>query len=282
MPPGLNAVAALALTLMPLHGSAHPQSGSGNASASPSPVFAVAAIKPTDPHIGIWQLQPTVSGLKARGVTLLDLVQEAYATYEANRVTGGPAWMKSERFDVEAKYDAEDVPHPGDLTLNQRRAALQALLADRFRLRVHREVREMPAFALLLADRGPKLHATDAATAFKTSIKGVDSLVRVSQSGHLEGTNFTAQGLAGLLTHQAGRLVIDKTGLQGRYDFVLHWTPNLDRPRAPQAPVQDPDADTAWPALPAALSEQLGLKLQAIKAPVEVIVVDGAEHPAEN
>ncbi len=248
--------------------------------------FAVATIKPTDPHASGMRIEFRPNGFTARGITLREVIQEAYATYEENRLEGGPAWLKVNKFDIEAKIDTERTPGFLDLNIYQRRAMLRKLLADRFKLTLHRESRQIPTYALVIGKNGPKLHETDAAEAPQTGIKGVDMLITRSGSGELEGRNFTMPGLAQDLAGDTGRVVIDRTGLKGRYDISLHWTPdNLPTNMAGGSstdPIGTATGDPVWPSLFTALQEQLGLRLDAVRSPVEVLVTDHVEMPSPN
>ena len=150
---------------------------------------------------------------------------------------------------------------------------LQRLLRERFKLVVHREPKQVPAFALEVGPRG--ILAQPAKEALPQGIAGYEGLIRVSRPGHLEAFDFECAGFATVLQGALGRLVVDRTGLRGRYDFILHWSP--DTPS--EASASD---DAAWPYLPKALQEQLGLRLVSTTAPMEVIVIDHAEPPSEN
>lgn len=177
----------------------------------------------------------------------------------ARDVIGGPAWIGSDRWDISAKMPAEYAAMPRGQFLNPQdpflKKMIQTLLADRFRLVIHREAREVSGLALVVAKNGPKMAAA-ARPEEDDRLQGGAS--------YLKATNFTMKLLAQVLSGR-GTLVVDKTGLAGGYDFDL---PN----------------DTAGekPSLATAVEEQLGLKLEATKIPVDAVVVDGAERPTEN
>ncbi len=235
--------------------------------AAPVPHFAVATVKPS--RLDGWDLRYTDDGLAARGVSLEQMVEEAYAAYLPGGVTGGASWMTKDTFDVVGKLDVEELPEYRELTLHQRQAMLQGLLADRFKLRVHRETKQVPAFALEVGPHG--LLATPAKETLASGVKGIQGVVRVMQPGHLEAADFSCGGFATVLQGTGlGRMVVDRTGLAGRYDFALHWTP------------ESAGDGGAWPPLPKALQEQLGLRLVSTTAAMEVVVIDGAEKPTEN
>jgi uncharacterized protein (TIGR03435 family) len=197
------------------------------------------------------------------------------------QVVGGPDWVRSEgeRFDILAKI-------PDGTSRAQRDAMVRALLADRFKLKTHLETREAPMYALVMARPdgrlGPRLsesgldcHARRAATNRGERVAPPDELGRppcVLQSslGSIRGGGIPIADFARALSFLgfAGRPVVDRSGLTGEYDLELRWTP--DRTRQ-----DDPDA----PTLVTALREQLGLKLEATKGPVNVLVIDSAERP---
>jgi uncharacterized protein (TIGR03435 family) len=149
---------------------------------------------------------------------------------------------------------------------------MQRLLADKFKLAVHNETRELPVYALVLAKGGMKFQAA----------KDPNSGVRSSgRTGQLKGQGVTMADLAKALTRtlqtELGRVVIDQTNLTGKYDLTLKWTPSMGSP-----PMLNGQPDTSAPDIFTAVQEQLGLKLESTKAPVPVLVVDHAELPSEN
>jgi uncharacterized protein (TIGR03435 family) len=188
-----------------------------------------------------------------KNVTLKACITWAYRMTDAQ--VYGPDWLASERFDIVAKTESGK-PQP---------EMLAAALSERFKLTVHRETKEMTVYALVAAKNGPKLKKGEPGEGDTTS-----------RRGHLTATRTSMAGLARFLAGpnvRLGRLVVDKTGLEGVFDFTLDWTPeNGDRKNA-----------DAPPSIFEALQEQLGLKLDAQKGPVEVLIVDHAEKvPTEN
>jgi uncharacterized protein (TIGR03435 family) len=241
--------------------------------------YEVATIKPNNTGNGSWRLEFTVNGLTATGVPMRKLIAEAYATYDKERLVGLPAWGESEMFDIEAKFDTIAIPNYKDLSLDQRRLMLRALLAERFKLVLHREMRDIDAFALVVGKNGPKFSESAPEEIAEGEIKGYDGYVTKSQRGQLDITGVSMKGFAGMLRYLVGRYVVDKTGLPGRYDLSLRWTPDDSSGAAPSAATSD---DPAGPSIFTALQEQLGLKLQLGKFPVETLVVDKMEHPSVN
>ncbi len=238
--------------------------------AHADPSFEVATIRlnPTD---GGWRLQPTLDGYTGLRVTLLYLIEEAYGLYDEQRISAGPAWLKSSKFDLEAKIDVAEVPDYKKLALGRRRAMLRQLLAERFGLKLHHESKDFEAYALVPAKGGAKLVESKPAAVEEASVQGINCHVTKSARGYLklEGCSMTA--LAGILRIPVQRTVVDRSGLIGRYDFELHWRPE-----------DSPDMDGDWPSVFTALTEQLGLRLQPAKVPMDTIVIDAAEMPSGN
>jgi bla regulator protein blaR1 len=188
-----------------------------------------------------------------------------------SRILGGPDWLRQDidQFEIHAKIEDSEYASMQKMTPAQQheRVALmeQSLLADRFRLKVHFETRELPVYALEVAKSGAKLNPA----------KNQESS-RISTRAHEQEREMTAVGvtleqfvLSPLVTGPAGRMVVDQTGLNGAFDFTLQWTPELA-------------ASAEAPSFFNAIREQLGLQLAPSKAPVEVIVIDHIEQPSAN
>ncbi|HEY1743206.1 MAG TPA: TIGR03435 family protein [Granulicella sp.] len=250
-----------------------------------APQLEVATVRPSDPakeHLGLYWRKP--DGFKLEGTTLRGMIAYAYSVPGSVKglVQGGPAWMLSDAFDVQVKVDPATTERwnklPQQPVDEERRSLERALLTERFQLKLHREMREMPAFVLTVAKGGSKL---------QTPVPEKDLQAGVPQSrinflgrGHWQGHFALLSNLSRSLTTEPeadGRPVVDKTGLTGQYDFTLHWTPVDPGPGA--APT---DAAEQGPSLFTALEEQLGLKLTPAKEQIEVIVVDSVEKPSEN
>ena len=248
-------------------------------------LFDVATIKPNKGNNG-WRLEFTPDGFTARGVVLRQVIQEAFGIYEEDRMYGGPTWLVSEKFDIEAKVDSADAAGFRDFSLDQRRFMLQKFLADRFKLAVHRETKELPVYALVVAKNGPKLHESKPDTIYHSQIKGINGLVTHSERGHLEVQGFSMKAFAKLLYFSVGRTVVDQTGLTGRYDFSLHWMPDevsAQTGKVTEGGQQEAGApDSYGPSIFTAFQEQLGLKLDQTKSPLDTIAIDHVEHPSEN
>lgn len=246
-----------------------------------APVFEVAAIKLNNSGSGSSNSDTNNGRLTATNVSLKGLMQyEAYGI-PASRILGGPKWLDSTRFDIEAKMDDAEAAQLKALDYEHRRVQAQAmfqqLLADRFQLKVHWETRELPVYALVVTKKGAKLQPA----------KDTTGNTGTSSNSHGSGVQFTATGqtlaqLAESLTsaaaHDLGREVIDRTGIEGKYDVSLNWT------RDTGAASAGPDSNTqdSGPSIFTAIQEQLGLKLEPSKGPVRVLVIDHAEMPSEN
>jgi uncharacterized protein (TIGR03435 family) len=246
------------------------------AQQEPKLAFEVASIKPGnsgDERSGFY-LQPG-GRLTASNVSLKRLISYAYDVRD-HQIAKGPTWLDVDAFTVEAKPDsAFTLPRgplpPGPPSPAQSapsRRMMQSLLADRFQLAVHRESRELPVFELALAKGGSKLKSAAAR-------QGLPDGLLHGGRGQVEGIAVPMWVVTFMLTQEVGRSVIDKTGLGGHYDFELKWTPETARR-------ESPDALPELPSLFTALQEQLGLRLESAKGPVEIIVVDRAEKPDAN
>lgn len=259
--------------------------------AAASPVYEVASIKPNksdNPRV-FFMFSP--NGFTATKVSLQMLIETAYGV-EENRISGAPSWANSEKYDIEAKMDSSVADDLRKLSEDQRTPArqrmLQALLADRFKLRLHRENRDLPVYELVIAKNGPKLHKAKTGDTYTNGVKGSDG--RPAGTGTwINGDNIIGQGipisdLVEELSQRLGRAVVDETGLTGNYDFTLRWTP--DDGQAPTGAVLgDAGAtlpDSSGPSIFSAIQAQLGLKLESKKGPVPVLVVDHVERPSEN
>ena len=219
-------------------------------------VFEVASVKPN--NVG-GRTSFTASGgrLTVTNFSLTMLMQYAFGIREF-QISGGPGWLTTDRYDIVATTGAQ-----GALNRKALEPYLQSLLRDRFQLRVHRETKAFQVYSLVVAKNGPKLTAH--AGAGESSISGRDGLGRISKIA----TNATIARLANTLGAELDQAVIDNTGLNGGYDFKLEWAPN-------------PTPDSDEPSLFTAVQQQLGLKLESTRSPVEIIVIDSAEKPSAN
>ncbi|WP_158822114.1 TIGR03435 family protein [Granulicella sp. S156] len=236
------------------------------------PAFEVATIKPSGRTDGSLRLEPTPDGFTGMNISLLNLVGEAYGIFDAQLITGGPPWIDRDKFDLEAKFNAAEIPDAKNLTYRQRGEMLQSLLADRFHLKVHWEKRTFPVYDLVIAKGGPKLRETKPEDVFQ-GVGGASCLFRGSRRGYIQVQGCRPKDLEDHLRSATGRTVIDKTGITTRSDFELRWTPDNTPADAPESTGQS---------IFTALQEQLGLKLVPATAPLNILVIDSASRPSEN
>jgi uncharacterized protein (TIGR03435 family) len=190
------------------------------------------------------------------------LLMTAYQV-EPWQISGGPVWMETDRFNIVANAPGESAPTP-----EQVRQMLRTLLADRFQLKVHREKREGPVYALVVDKKGPKLTPSTASDSTFSAGGGARAVRLTFQKQTMEYLALQLSNSGGL-----GREVLDKTGLTGSYDFQLNWAAGQDG---------NPPPDSNEPGLFTALEEQLGLKLEPQKGLVELLIIDHAEKPSPN
>ena len=208
-----------------------------------------------------------------RNFPLKNLIEYAF-NVQNFQIKEGPASILSEHFDIRAKLDTSAHVNPNmsdeeqGSFLKEQRRRVQNLLADRFQLRLHRETRELPVYALMAAKNGPKLHESAV-----TDGPNAPSSTRIGP-GRFSGRRIKPSSLAEALSNQLGRTVIDRTGLNGFYDFTLKWMPDESSERMFK--------ESSGPSLFTAIQEQLGLKLEPSKGPVEILVIDHVEQPSEN
>jgi uncharacterized protein (TIGR03435 family) len=250
------------------------------------PAWDVSTIKPSAKDVRNSMLMFTPDGVRITNVPLFFVVRESFGL-EDDRIFGGPAWAKSTNFDIEAKVAPEDAPKLKSLNFDQRRQMLVTLLQDRCGLKFHHETRDMPVYDLVIAKGGSKLTASKPdPPADEGGEKRPNRMLMMNGRGHVESTGADIHGLSRILSSQLHRTVIDKTGLSGNYDYKLDWTPDDAVPAVAKGADAATDnastQDNAGPSLFTALEEQLGLKLEASKGPVDVVVIDGLEQPTAN
>lgn len=257
--------------------------------------YAVATVKLTSPDGESSALQATPDLLHVRDMTLGRLIRVAYGLQDGELV-GGPVWINSSTFDIEAKSNeaiSVDPKNVSDDRLKARAAnpmlPFQNLLADRFQLKVHREAREIPAYALVVAKGGSKMRPSNDQSNLEqlgmhNASYGNLPGIRAMGKGQLFAIKTTMDDLTHSLTtiyaDQIGRRVVNMTGLTGTYDFKLEWTPDQDQ--GANQPGGEPPPDSSGPSIFTALQEQLGLKLEPQKHSLPVLVIDHVEMPSAN
>jgi uncharacterized protein (TIGR03435 family) len=218
-------------------------------------------------------------------MTLKLLMTIAYRVQDF-QISGGPNWIGSDRFDIVAKAEEGSNSKIPEM--------LQALLEDRFKLTLHRETKEMPIYALTVAKGGLKLHESEGECPPRPSGPPPPPVPGKMPSppcggmfmgrNQTAGNHITMEQLVINLSRTLGRTVIDKTGLTAKYDIKLEWTPDQSQvqfgPGGPMPPPSEPE--NSGPSIYTALQEQLGLKLESQKGPVEVLIIDHVEQASAN
>jgi uncharacterized protein (TIGR03435 family) len=237
--------------------------------------FDVVSIHPSPPshdgHHHIWN-DVHESQFRTGNLSIADLIQYAY-NLPKSQIVNRPAWIDSAMYDIDAKSDAQADAElkslPSNEAAEEKRRMVQALLRDRFSLKMHDEKRDLALYNLVVAKGGEK---------FAPSKQNGTTIDTWRSQIHVQGSDDTLDLLARQLAQVLGRVVVNQTGLTGRYDLKLRWTPDDD----PQPLLNgDPDPN-APPGLFTAIQEQLGLKLDSGKGPVPVLVIDHIERPSEN
>ena len=236
-------------------------------------VFEVATIKPSNPAT------PGQSILVGRGgsnlftttnTTLNDLISFAYGI-QVRQIVGGPSWLESDKFDITAKPEPQGIPNATQL-----RTMVKKLLAERFGFAFHGEKREMPAYVITVGKDGPKLAKDDSGGLLPGFGGRGPGSIGVRNSTMAEFAEF-------LQARILDRPVVDQTGITGRFDFTLEWRPDVAQVGPPGGPApQLPPEVEARPDLFTAIQEQVGLKLESTKAPVDAYVIDKVQKPSEN
>jgi uncharacterized protein (TIGR03435 family) len=255
-----------------LLGLALPTFGQGAASvAATTAAFDVVSIKPNKTGSGSISIDRDFDRISATNVPLKTLILMAYELKMEDQIQGLPSWGHSASFDIEAKADADTMAALKGMTEEAKEQAsdnmMKAMLEDRFHLKVHHETRELPTYSLVVAKGGSKLKAAD------PERKNNGSMSQRNQS--LTATGIPIAELCTFLSRQSHRKVEDKTGLAGKYDLTLKWAPD-------EIAGQQDAAGDVMPSLFTALQEQLGLKVESSKGPVDTIVIDHVEPPTEN
>jgi uncharacterized protein (TIGR03435 family) len=247
---------------------------------SSQPAFEAVSIKRDISGRG-----PNVSPVSAAGdrfVTtgsnLLFILQFAYQRSDGGKlrysdIIGAPEWANSDAFDIQARADRAPTPE-------EMRRMVQSLLGDRFQLKAHLEKRELPVYELVLANGGPRLNPADLQSPGRQQLVGMPS-PSGSMTLKIRNTQTSLANLSNTLQSYAGRPIIDRTGLAGMFDISLQFA--LETLSAATAAAGSPSpADPSGPSLFTAIQDQLGLKLEAAKGPVEVLVIDSVQKPSEN
>ncbi len=241
--------------------------------ANANPTFEVATIRPSDPARREQIITLRGAEVITTNVTLHDLINLAYWLHP-KQLTGGPAWMESDKYDMTGKPDA-----PGQPNVDQMKIMIQKLLADRFQLKFHFEKRDLSAYAVEITKAGAKIIRS------QDDPKGLPGFYfgRAAAGTTLTFRNSPMSQVTAVLQNFLDKPVVDQSGLSEKYDFTLTFT--LDPAQAARLggpPIPAADNPDAAPDVFTAFQQQLGLKLESTKAPVDVMVIDKVEKPSEN
>lgn len=235
------------------------------------PAYDVATIKPSEPDKPGKAFLMRGGKFSTYNTTVSDLVAFAYGVHP-KQIVGGPAWIDSDKFDIDGKPD-----QPGTPNSKQLRSMLRKLLAERFQLKFHEDQRELSAYVLTVGKNGQKLTKSEGDA---NSLPGLF----FTKLGNLTVNNATLEDFTELMQSTVlDRPVVDHTGLEGRWNFLLKWTPDESQFGGMGMKVPPPsDAADAPPPLFTAIQEQIGLKLEASKTQVKVLAIDKLEKPSAN
>ncbi len=255
----------------------------------PPPSFEVATVKPNHTGDGSTSVWRRDGRYRVENLTLKQIIKIAYELQSDAQMSGGPDALLSQHFDINAKVEDQQAVAIRKMSPEEQRRQmalmLQSLLAERFMLKARWEKKELPVYVLVIVKDGPKFkpYVPQPKTIEASANPATPSANRIgfSMSSNSTGVALTATGesidvLTEALANQPemeGRSVVDRTGLNGRFNYSMHWTPD----RESSQPVHDDG-----PSLFTALQEQLGLKVKAEKSEVETIVIDHVEEPAQN
>ena len=234
---------------------------SDRAPAQATVTFDVVSVRPNHSGSSNSGIETHPTTYTATNVSLIQLINNGYYI-RPDLISGQPGWAESEHFDVQAKILDSSAEDLRKLTPEQRRSMLRAMLADRFHLIAHVETKTLPVYNLVLTKDGPK---------FKPTVHPAEDGGTSTNDTNFEGHAIPVRDLVVSLAGMLQRTILDKTNLSGTYDVTLHWA----RDGAASS-------DSSFPPLFTALQEQLGLKLESAKGPVDTLVIDHVDRPSEN
>ena len=227
------------------------------------PGWDVVTVKPSDPNTVGDQIDQHGRRLTMQFETVEQLLVIGYSV-QKNQIVDAPEWVKTEHWDINGLANVD-----GEMNLPQMQTMIRKALAERFGLKLHKDQREMSVYVLTVAKGGPKMAANTSNPNGSPEQRPRDGVGQHSE----EMKNASMSDLALILEFRVDRPILDRTGLSGRYDFTLKWT--YDDERAPTD-------GSAAPSLFTAVQEQLGLKLEPMKAPAPVLAIDRIERPGQN
>ncbi len=232
------------------------------AQAAAQPAFEVASVKPNRSGDASMSFRASAGSdeFRATNSTVRSLIRQAFQVSQASELSGGPSWLDTDRFDIVAKANSPAVP---------KLPMVRALLAERFKLITHRETMTLPIYALVVVKRDQRLQSSSAECTARPSPCRIQL-----GPGVLAGRGVPMALLVSTLSGAAQRRVVDRTDIQGPVDIDLHWSAD--------GPARGDTSPTDSPSIFTAVQEQLGLKLESTRGPVEVLVIDHVERPTED
>lgn len=283
------------LTVAALGGALVTYAQSPSQAAQPKHSFEVVSVKPSAAANDSTSVNTTPYRVRCENVLLRQILMMAFPIRSESQIENMPDWAKSERFNIDAKVDEETAAATKGLPREDRQRwqqeMMQSLLEDRFHLKFHWGKKELPVYVLTVAKNGSKLKAT----VLPPPPPGVDPNAKPrdpgtsfsTNNGHMVVTNGSMEMFANQLSHMTemdSRVVLDRTNLPRRFDWTLDWSPERQQNsfRGADSGNPTPAVDTSKPSLFTALQEQLGLKVEQDKAPVDLLVIDHLERPTEN
>jgi uncharacterized protein (TIGR03435 family) len=244
--------------------------GQADAAAGKLIAFDAVSVRQNKSDSNVYVDKTPKDGFAVEHYPLHGILSIAYGA-RWDLISGGPKWIDTNYYDITAKVAGEDLAAYRALSKAQQQAMVQAMLVERFKLATHIETKEMPGYEMVVAKNGPKLK---------------DATEKHEGYGANRGDIFTdairMPTLAKLLSQQLQKVVTDKTGLTGMYAFELKWAQDMARARPEAGEGESAQAADPGPSLFTALEEQLGLKLNSTKGPVDTVVIDHVELPSEN
>ena len=236
------------------------------------PDVEVATIKPTQPGTRLFMITVRGEDVLVKNFSLSFVVRWVYQLHP-RQIIGAQGWMDTDKWDIEAKPDT-----PGMPDVEQEKEILRKLMTERFAMKIHEEKREMPAYTLTVSKDGPKM--------MKAADAGLSPSFAMGPLGVVHVQSATMDDFAHMLNDILDRPVVNETGLTGKWDFVLKWTPDETQFAGAPVKVSLPPASAedanAPPPLFRAIQDQLDLKLNAQKVQVPVVVIDHVAHPSPN
>lgn len=242
--------------------------------------FVISSIRPVPQGPHRVSLRLTPDGLMSEGAPLYMVLWQALGVPN-DRIFGAPDWTRTACYDIEARVDSDEVSRWQSLSQKDQWQVVLLLLEDRFGLKLHHESRAMRAYNLVVAKGGPRMNDSAQAEAGALPKPVTPRFSRTEKGLELKVNGASSADLTNALANALGSTVTDATGLTGKYNFTLDYSEERDG-AATMAPDSESHSADSWPSIFTALQEQLGLKLEPKKEPVDVIVLDQIQKPTSN